>query len=154
MADIYKQCVSFIRTAKAKKKQAEMFVFQIDAMLEMHNIAKNSGELLTSMSSVMNTLGKISIDRSVLMSTQRDFQKAQMELGKQNSTIDNALSNMSMTIDNSEALEDISDDDIESEINSYMSGNAAGSSPGGTSTTKSGMDSDMKRLEDLLRNQN
>ena len=73
---IYKQCVSFIRTAKAKQRQAEEFVYQIDAMLEMHNMAKNSSELLNSISNVMNTLGKISLDKSVLMANQRDFQKA------------------------------------------------------------------------------
>ncbi|NCA92879.1 hypothetical protein EOM82_06500 [bacterium] len=151
--DIYKKSISFIKTARVRKKQAEMFLFQMDAMQEMQNISKNSSELLTSMNNVMNSLGALSLDRAVVMTTQRDFLKTQTELDKQSDNIENALSGMEMQIMDDDGLDALSDDGIEAEIAALMAGNSADAlSVGSSVSVEKNADSEMEYLQKMLNN--
>lgn len=123
-AEIYRQCILLIKTARARKKQAKMFLFQMEAMEEMQQISKNSNELLGSINVIMNSLGKLSVDKSVMMNTQKDFMAAQRELSKQSANLDQFLSGMEMNIDDSDMdVDQFSDSAIEGDIESYMMGN-------------------------------
>jgi len=135
--DVYRQCVGMIKIAKGRKMQAEKFLFQMEAMQEIQNISKNSMELLGSMNTIMNSLGKLSLDPAVLRTTQANFMKAQGELDKQSSTIDSFVEGMTMNMpDDSELGANFSDSDIEADIDSMMVGNQINSatvSPSGRS---------------------
>ena len=116
--EIYRQCLMFIKIAKGRKKQAETFLFQMDAMQEMASISKSSTEMLGSMNNIMESLGKISLDRSVISNTQASFRKAEQGLSKQSMAIDQFLGGMEMSFSD-ECMEN--DDDIENEIGNYIS---------------------------------
>ena len=116
--EIYRQCLMFIKIAKGRKKQAETFLFQMDAMQEMASISKSSTEMLGSMNNIMESLGKISLDRSVISNTQASFRKAEQGLSKQSMAIDQFLGGMEMSFSD-EGMEN--DDDIENEIGNYIS---------------------------------
>ena len=154
-ADMYRQCISFIKTARVRKKQAEMFLFQVDAMQEMQNIAKNSSELLNSMNTVMNTLGKLSVDKSVLLKSQKDFMTAQTELNKQTDSIGMALSSMDDFMMGSEdSSVSFADEDIDAEINAFMQSGTTYSAASTVGNTTSSASTDNKMNDDManLRN--
>ena len=123
--EMYRKSISFIKVAKARKKQAEMFLFQIVSMQEMQNIANHSKQLLGSMNNIMNTLGKLSVDKSVVIQSQRDYQKTMAELDRQSDTIDNALSNFEAFAEDGDYTSDVSlsDDEIEAEIDAMIEQN-------------------------------
>ena len=116
--EIYRQCLMFIKIAKGRKKQAETFLFQMDAMQEMASISKSSTQMLSSMNNIMESLGKISLDKSVMHETQVSFRKAEQGLNKQSMAIDQFLGGMEMSFSD-EGME--SDADIENEIGNYIS---------------------------------
>ena len=157
-ADMYRQCVSFIKTARVRKKQAEMFLFQVDAMQEMQNITKNSSELLKSMNTVMSTLGKLSVDKSVLIKSQKDFMTAQAELNKQTDSIGMALSSMDdFMTDSEDSSVSFADEDIDAEINSFMQSSAsfntapaAGTGSSASTSTGGSQADDMANLRSML----
>ena len=113
-----------------------MFLFQIEAMQEMQSISKSSSELLGSMNTIMTSLGKLSLDKSVMLNTQRDFMAAQRELDKQSASLDQFLSGMEMQMDDGDMdLSQFSDSSIEAEIDSLMMGSAINSANGNLSST-------------------
>lgn len=121
-APVYKQCLSFIKVAKARKAQAEMFLAQISAMQQMKKLADNSKSLLGSMNSIMSSLGKISMDPEVMRGIQKDFMTAQADLDRQSGKIDTFLDGMEMMIPEDMDLdtEQYQDDEIEAEIDSLL----------------------------------
>ena len=97
-ADVYRQQLSALKVARARKVQAEKFIFQIDAMEKMKSIADSSTELLNSMGTIMNTLGKLSIDKEKMKQTQKDFMQTQQNLNKQSMSIEQFFGQMEMMI--------------------------------------------------------
>lgn len=155
---IYQQCIGFIKAAKVRKIQAEQYLFQIDAMSEMKNIAGASKNLLKSMNNVMGTLGKFSLDKVAMMNMQKDFAKVQMELDRQSSSIENSLQGFENFADNTDFIGDVgfSDGDIEAEINQFMTGytpaqsSGFGAPSGSSGQTEAEMEADLKKLKSLL----
>lgn len=148
--DMYKKCISFIKIAKMRKKQADMFLFEMDAMQQMQSISKNSKELFTSMKSVMGTLGKLSIDKAVISNMNTDFRKTQAELDKQSSNIEMALSGMEMQITDNFDDDEISDDEIEMKISGMM--NKSDNTKSDFKTSERSADDEMEYLQSLLKN--
>lgn len=129
-ADIYRQQLSALKIARARKVQAEKFLFQIDSMEKMKSIADSSSDLLSSMGNIMNTLGKLSIDKDKMKKTQQDFMQTQMNLNKQSMSIDQFFGQMEMMIpDDDELIEDDGglleanlEDEIQAILNSKVDG--------------------------------
>lgn len=148
--DMYRMCISMIKVARARKRQAEMFLFQMDAMQEMQKLANDSQALLGSMSAVMNSLGKLSLDKTVMLNSQRDFASVQRELERQTMNIDSFLGGMEMQLpDDGFDTTDLSDSSIEAEIDEFINGgtvNIDAASPSSTGNT----DADMERIKQLL----
>ena len=121
--DVYRQCVMMIKVAKGRRMQAEKFLFQMDAMQEIQNISKSSTELLGSMSTIMGSLGKLSLDRSVLLNTQKTFGQAQRELDVQSNTIEGFIEGMTMNMPEDDVLSGgMADSDIEADIDAMILG--------------------------------
>ena len=118
----YQQYVQLIKIHRARKKQAEMFLYQVDAMQEMQSISANSAELLASMNAIMQSLGSISLDRSVIASTQKNFNEAQRKLDAQAASIEQFLSGMEMRIPDDGDLDthQYQDATIDAEIDDYI----------------------------------
>lgn len=149
--EVYRQCVLFIKTAKARKKQAKMFLFQMEAMEEMRAISKSSNELLGSINNIMNSLGKLSIDKSVMMNAQKDFSSTQRELNRQSATLDQFLSGMEMNIDDTDVSGDqFSDSAIENEISAFMQGGSVGVSSQSSAPTSSSKPNDLDDIKKML----
>ena len=88
--------------------QAEKFLFQMDAMQEIQNIADSSSGLLASMRNIMNTLGKVSLDKNVMQAAQKNFMQAQKNLGQQSASIEQFFAQMEMTLpEDDEMIEEI-----------------------------------------------
>ena len=122
--DVYRQCVGMIKITKGRKIQAEKFLFQMDAMQEIQNVSKNSMELLGSMNNIMSSLGKLSLDRNVLATTQRNFAQAQRELDVQSNTIEGFIEGMTMNMPEDDVLSaGVSDTDIDADIDAMILGN-------------------------------
>ena len=149
--EIFRQCILLIKTARARKKQAKMFLFQMEAMEQMQELSKSSSELLGSMNTIMTSLGKLSLDKSVMMNTQRDFAATQRELDKQSANLDQFLSGMEMHIDDSDMdTNQFSDEAIEEEIDAYMMGKQISSAPVKSSTVSTGN----SELDDIAKQLN
>ncbi len=131
-SDVYSVQLSALKVARARKTQAEKFLFQIDTMEEMKSISGNSQKLLSAMGGIMNTLGKLALDKDEMKKSQVNFNSAQKNLDKQSMTIEQFYSQMEMTLpeEESDILGDIgfSGADLEGEISSYMSGESSGGS--------------------------
>ena len=142
---VYRQCVNFIKVAKARRAQAEMFLAQINMMQQMKKLADNSKTLLGSMNNVMSSLGKLSMDPEVMRNIQKDFTSAQVALDAQNDKLDAFYDGMEMVMpeDTDLDVEQFSDADIDAEIDSLLANNAlnnAGVSSGaGSSADKDTM---------------
>lgn len=118
--DVYRSYISMIKLARARKRQAEMFLFQIDAMQTMRSLSKNSSELLRSMGEVMNSLGALTIDKTAMRESQRDFAKVQSDIDRQTASIETFLGGMELELPDGDGAEAFSDDEIEREIDAYI----------------------------------
>lgn len=149
--EVYRQCVLFIKTAKARKKQAKMFLFQMEAMEEMKAISQSSNQLLGSINNIMNSLGKLSIDKSVMMNAQKDFSATQRELNRQSATLDQFLSGMEMNIDDTDVSGDqFSDTAIENEISAFMQGGSVSAPTQSTAPASSSKVNDLDDIKKML----
>ena len=123
-ADVYRQQLSALKVARARKVQAEKFLFQIDSMEKMKSIADSSTELLGSMGSIMSTLGKLSLDKETMKKTQQDFMKTQQNLSKQSMSIEQFFGQMEMMMpDDDEMIEDdggLLESNLEDEIQAIL----------------------------------
>ena len=144
-ADVYRQQVSALKIARARKMQAEKFLFQIDAMEKMKSISASSSELLNSMGSIMGTLGKLSLDKDEMRKTQQNFMKTQQNLTQQSQTIEQFFSRMEMCIpeDDDVIIEEdggLMESNIENEIQAILD-----SQPGASAG-----DADVAKFQQLL----
>ncbi len=123
-ADIYRQQLSALKIARARKVQAEKFLFQIDSMEKMKSIADSSSALLGSMGNIMNSLGKLSIDKEQMKKTQQDFAKTQQNLSKQSMSIEMFFGQMEMMLpEDDEVIEEdggLLESNLESEIDAIL----------------------------------
>lgn len=145
--DVYRQCVGMIKITKGRKIQAEKFLFQMDAMQEIQNVSKNSMELLGSMNNIMSSLGKLSLDRNVLATTQRNFAQAQRELDVQSNTIEGFIEGMTMNMPEDDVLSaGVSDSDIDADIDAMLLGNQINNA-----TVSAGGADEISELKKLLQ---
>lgn len=151
-AEQYRNCVGMIKLARARKRQAEVFLFQMEAMQEMQAIAKNSESLLASMGSVMNSLGKLSMDKTVMMNSQRDFMSVQRELDRQTGSIEAFLSGMEMNLPDGDigAQSDFSDESIDAEIEAIIGAKTGATGASGSGSSASSKDDDLEQMKKLL----
>ncbi len=150
---VYRNYVTTIKVARARKQQAENFLAQVDVMQEMQSITNSSKALLSSMGSIMNSLGKLTLDRSAILESQRDFAATQRELDKQGMTIEQFLSGMEMNLPEDEsAYADMSgvDKEIDAEVDSIILGGSASSAGTGTAPAAESGSSDNDRFMGLL----
>jgi predicted nucleic acid-binding Zn-ribbon protein len=155
--DVYRQCVTMIKVAKGRKMQAEKFLFQMDAMQEIQNIADSSSSLLASMGNIMNTLGKVSLDKNVMQDAQKNFMQAQRELDMQSNNIERFMGAMEMQLPEDEMAQvGFSDDDIDAEIDAMLLGNAInnatvtpGAAPATAAPGGANIDNEMDYLKKL-----
>ena len=145
--DIYRQCLSLIKVTKARKMQAEKFLFQVEAMETMQSISKGSEGLLQSMNSIMGTLGKLSVDKSVMINTQKNFGETQRKLEMESNNLEQFLSGMEMHFDDGSS-DQFSDSSIEDEVNQFMMGNEIDDSK--VSVSSSGADSELEAMKKML----
>ncbi len=150
--DVYQKCVGFIKVCKMRRTQAENALFTIESMELMKEIADNSSALLESMGNVMSTLGALSVDKSVLMATQKNYQKTQLELDKQSATIESMLGSMEMLAESSSDNLSVDDGAIEAEIAKRAGDGLDDLDIGGSFSGSSadGIDDDLERLKKLV----
>ena len=124
--DVYRVQLSALKVARARKTQAEKFLFQIDTMEKMKSLSDSSKDLLGSMNNIMSTLGSLSIDKDEMRKNQQDFMNAQKNLNMQSQSIEQFFNQMEMSLPDEEddIMEDVSygNEDLENEINSYILG--------------------------------
>lgn len=153
--DVYRVQLSALKVARARKTQAEKFLFQIDTMEKMKSIADSSQKLLGSMGDIMNTLGKLTLDKEEMKTSQMNFASAQKNLDQQSRSIEQFFSQMEMTLpdEDDEIMTDIgySNDDLEKEVNSFILGESGVRNSLGENISQSATD-EMDQLRQLLNN--
>lgn len=127
---IYTQCVTFIKVTRARKAQAEQFLFQMECMQDMQALSKNTAGLLGAMQEIAGSLGKLSLDKNVMMETQRNFAKTQSELDKQGMMFDQFLGSMEMALPDEVSDGGAADPMIDAEIDAFMLNGSLGSFSG------------------------
>ncbi len=152
--DIYRTQLSALKVARARKTQAEKFLFQIETMECMKSLADNSQKLLGSMGEIMNTLGKLTLDKNEIKKNQMDFMNAQKTLDQQSFSIDQFFSQMEAGLpDEDDAMMmdvDYSHDDLDREINAYILGQNGGVAADGNHSTSSATNDEVEQLRQLL----
>ena len=130
--DVYRVQLSALKVARARKVQAEKFLFQIDTMEQMKSLSDSSQNLLGAMGDIMNTLGKLALDKDEMRQSQLDFANAQRNLDKQSQSIEQFFSQMEMNLpdEDDDMMADVGygNEDLESEINSFILGENTGGS--------------------------
>lgn len=124
--DVYRVQLSALKVARARKVQAEKFLFQIDTMEQMKSLSDSSQKLLGAMGDIMSTLGKLALDKDEMKQSQMDFANAQRNLDKQSQSIEQFFSQMEMNLpdEDDDMMADVGygNEDLESEINAYLLG--------------------------------
>jgi hypothetical protein len=130
--DVYRVQLSALKVARARKVQAEKFLFQIDTMEQMKSLSDSSQKLLGAMGDIMNTLGKLALDKDEMRQSQLDFANAQRNLDKQSQSSEQFFSQMEMNLpdEDDDMMADVGygNEDLESEINSFILGENTGGS--------------------------
>lgn len=124
-SDIYRQQISALKIARARKIQAEKFLFQIDSMEKMKALSTSSSDLLNAMGNIMGSLGKLALDKEEMRKTQQNFIKSQQNLDRQSRTIDQFFGQLEMYIpdETDDVLEEdvgLTDAAIEEDIRKYL----------------------------------
>lgn len=153
--DIYRTQLSALKVARARKTQAEKFLFQIETMECMKSLADNSQKLLGSMGEIMNTLGKMTLDKNEMKKNQMDFMNAQKTLEQQSFSIDQFFSQMEAGLpdeDDTMMMDvDYSHEDLDKEINAYILGqNGGAATTTGNQTTSASTNNEVEQLRQLL----
>lgn len=145
--DVYKIQLSALKVARARRVQAEKFLFQIDAMESMKSLSASSQALLGSMGNIMGSLGKLSLDKDEMKKNQMGFAMAQKNLEQQSQSIEQFFSQMEMVLpdEDDEIIGDVgfTSDSLDSEINAYMQN-------GGTVSNDSAMNDEISKLTEML----
>lgn len=119
MTESYHMLVDQIKVAMLRKKQAEAFLYKLDAMLEMQKLAGQSESLLKSMGVIMEAIGKLTIDESVIKKSRKTYTDITQKLDNQSKTLDK----YTIAMKDAQAYEegkDIDDSDIEKEIDDII----------------------------------
>lgn len=155
--DVYGIQLKALKTARARKAQAEKFLFQIDTMEKMKSLADSSTALLGSMSSIMGSLGALSLDKEAMMQNQKDFMAAQTNLSKQSQSIEQFFGQMEMMLpdENDEMMDDVTygNEALDDEIKNYIISNSG--ITGSANMASSGnqqQDAELENLRSLLAN--
>lgn len=130
-ADVYRQQLSALKIARARRVQAEKFLFQVDTMEKMKSISAQSSTLLESMNAVMGTLGKLTLDKDEMRKTQQNFAQSQRNLEQQSNSIEQFFMGMEQYLPEEESFIDtdtIAVTDLEQEIADFQSMSAGGTS--------------------------
>lgn len=115
----YRALVGQLRIAESRKRQAEAFLFQLDAMSEADKLARSSGGLLASMNSIMGAMGQLSFDKNAIIEGQKTYAKSSESLEKQSDMLDKMLGGMDFKVEMAgEAA--VSEEEIESKIQSLI----------------------------------
>lgn len=126
--DVYKVQLSALKVARARKTQAEKFLFQIDTMEKMKSLSDSSTALLGSMNTIMGSLGKLSLNKDEMRKSQQEFASAQRNLGQQAQTIEQFFSQMEMSLPDEEdsIMDDVGygNEALEKEIDNFIMGEA------------------------------
>ena len=147
-ADIYRQQLSALKVARARRVQAEKFLFQVDTMEKMKTISAQSSTLLSSMNSVMGTLGKLTLDKEEMRKTQQNFAVSQRNLEQQSNSIEQFFMGMEQFLPEEESFMDgagIMESDLEREIADF-----GGASVGGATAAGATVDPDVAEFQKLL----
>ena len=105
------------------------------------------------MGSVMNSVGKLSLEKTVMLNSQKDFLATQRELEKQSMNIETYLSTMESNVDDgADGAQEFSDGDIEAEIDKFMVGNSINASSASSSQGGNDGGEDMEYLKKMLQN--
>ena len=122
--DIYRNQISFIKIARARKVQAEKFLYQINAMETMKSIADSSSGLLNAMGAIADSLGAFTLDKGAMLEVQKSFAKTQEQLDRQNLLLDEFTSGMEMSMDSVDVSDidspGLKDQDIADDIDKYL----------------------------------
>lgn len=149
--DVYRVQLSALKVARARKTQAEKFLFQIDTMEQMKSLSDSSQKLLGSMGDIMNTLGKLALDKDEMKKSQMDFANAQRNLDKQSQSIEQFFSQMEMNLpdEDDEMMSDVgfASEDLEKEINSFILGER---SSGSSNPTSQAANDEIAQLREML----
>lgn len=146
-ADIYRQQLSALKVARARRVQAEKFLFQVDTMEKMKSISAQSSTLLASMNGVMGTLGKLTLDKDEMKRTQQNFAQSQRNLEQQSGSIEQFFMGMEQYLPEEETFVDsdgIMESDLEKEISSFQEMSA------GTGAGNATVDPDVAEFQKLL----
>lgn len=152
--DIYRTQLSALKVARARKTQAEKFLFQIETMECMKSLADNSQKLLGSMGEIMNTLGKLTLDKNEMKKNQMDFMNAQKTLEQQSFSIEQFFAQMEAGLpdeDDSMMMDvDYSHEDLDREINAYILGQNGGVAVNGGQNVSAAANDEVEQLRQLL----
>jgi hypothetical protein len=154
--DVYRVQLSALKVARARKTQAEKFLFQIDTMEKMKSLSDSSSKLLGSMGEIMNTLGALSLNKDEMKKSQMDFNNAQKNLDQQSRSIEMFFNQMEMSLpeEDDEMMSDVgyANEDLEKEINSFILGESGvGAGSPGANVSQSAND-EMEQLRQMLSN--
>lgn len=152
--DIYRVQLSALKVARARKTQAEKFLFQIETMEKMKTLSDSSHKLLGAMGEIMNTLGKLSMDPNEMKKSQMEFMGAQKNLDQQSRTIEQFFSQMEACLpdDDDEMMMDVdySHDDLDREINAFILGQNGGVAANGSQNVSAATNDEVEQLRQLL----
>ena len=152
--DIYRTQLSALKVARARKTQAEKFLFQIETMECMKSLADNSQKLLGSMGEIMNTLGKLTLDKNEMKKNQMDFMNAQKTLEQQSFSIEQFFAQMEAGLpdeDDSMMMDvDYSHEELDREINAYILGQNGGVAANGGQNVSAAANDEVEQLRQLL----
>ena len=121
----------------------------MDTMQEMQSLSKNTESLLGSMNTIMSSLGKLSLDRTAIMASQKNFAEAQREQQRQSDSIEQALSGLEYMVDDGGDEEQIDDEWAENLIANKALNSAINSASASTNSASSD-DKEMEQWKGLL----
>ena len=153
--DIYRTQLSALKVARARKTQAEKFLFQIETMEKMKALSDSSHKLLGAMGEIMNTLGKVSMDPNEMKKSQMEFMGAQKNLDQQSRSIDQFFAQMEACLpdeDDTMMMDvDYSHEDLDREINAFILGqNGGAATTTGNQTASASTNNEVEQLRQLL----
>ena len=153
--DLYRTQLSALKVARARKAQAEKFLYQIEIMENMKTLSDSSTKLLGAMGDIMNTLGKLTMDPAMMKKNQMDFMSAQRNLEQQSFSIEQFFAQMEAGLpDEDDAMMmdvDYSHDELDREINAYILGQGGTVGAPEQNVSKAAND-EMEQLRQMLNN--
>ena len=152
--DLYRTQLSALKVARARKAQAEKFLYQIEIMENMKTLSDSSTKLLGSMGEIMSTLGKLTLDKNEMKKNQMDFMNAQKTLEQQSFSIEQFFAQMEAGLpdeDDSMMMDvDYSHEELDREINAYILGQNGGVAANGGQNVSAATNDEVEQLRQLL----